>query len=64
MKIGTQKKTNAANSSHDRADLRVQIETRAYQLWLADGCPPGNDLHHWLKAEREVINARSTQPNR
>jgi hypothetical protein len=58
MKIGTQKKTNAANSSHNRADLRAQIETRAYHLWLADGGRHGNDLYYCLQAEREVARAR------
>lgn len=64
MKIGTQKKINAANSSRDRAGLRAQIEARAYQLWLADGGRHGNDLHYWLQAEREVADARLARPDR
>jgi hypothetical protein len=64
MKIGTQKKINAAGSSRDRAGLRARIEARAYHLWLADGGRHGNDLHYWLQAEREVINTNPTRPDR
>ena len=27
------------------------IRQLAYQLWQAAGCPAGNDVQHWLKAE-------------
>lgn len=30
------------------------ISRRAYQLWEQEGRPEGNDLHHWLRAEREL----------
>ena len=52
MKNRNQKKTNAGN----RPDLRAQIETRAYDLGLADSCRDGNHLNHWLQAEREMVN--------
>ena len=57
MKNGNRKKTNGA----DRLDLRSQIEKRAYELWQADDCSDGNDLNHWLQAEREVINTVAPQ---
>ena len=37
---------------------REQIEERAYELWLAGGCAHGNDLDHWLQAEREVLEGQ------
>jgi hypothetical protein len=57
MKVKTQPKAKAASGARVHADLRSQIEARAYHLWLADGRPHGNDLHYWLQAEREVVNA-------
>ena len=47
----------------DRPDLRAEIETRAYHLWRSDGGRHGNDLNHWLQAEREILNyARTNKP--
>jgi len=63
MKNGTRKKTNATNGSSERADLRAQIEIRAYKLWLADGGRHGNDLNHWLQAERELASPQMERPN-
>ena len=37
---------------------REKIEERAYELWLAGGCAHGNDLDHWLQAEREVLEGQ------
>jgi hypothetical protein len=31
-----------------------QIAVRAYQIWVANGCPQGRDTEHWLQAEREL----------
>jgi hypothetical protein len=35
-------------------DLTSQIRQRAYQIWLAEGCPEGRERIHWLRAEAEV----------
>jgi hypothetical protein len=32
----------------------VLIRARAHQLWLEAGNPAGQELDHWLQAEREV----------
>jgi hypothetical protein len=45
----------ARNGSPKNPDLRAKIESRAYDLWLADGCRDGNALDHWLKAEQELM---------
>jgi len=39
--------------------LREQIEKRAHEIWLAAGCFSGDDVSHWLQAEREVLKGRS-----
>jgi hypothetical protein len=54
MKSEAKKKTNGASRAEQPADARTQIEKRAYELWLADSCREGNDLNHWLQAEREM----------
>lgn len=30
------------------------ICSRAYEIWLRKGCPPGQDQENWLEAEREL----------
>jgi hypothetical protein len=38
-----------------------KIAARAYEIWQANGCPDGQDLEHWLQAERELRgNGRGT----
>lgn len=34
--------------SHD------QIARRAYEIWLAKGCPQGADYQNWVEAEAEL----------
>jgi hypothetical protein len=48
--------TAPAASITKRPKLRLQIELRAYQLWLEDGGRYDNRLIHLLRAEREVMN--------
>lgn len=35
-------------------DLKEQIRTRAYQIWLDEGQPEAADLRHWLQAADEL----------
>ena len=58
MKTGNRNNTKHPGSASKNLDLRTEIEIRAYDLWLADGRRDGNDLSHWLQAEREVLSAR------
>jgi hypothetical protein len=54
MKSKPHKNNNQPAQSPDIA-LREQIEKRAHEIWLATGCPHGDDLSHWLQAESEVL---------
>jgi hypothetical protein len=36
-----------------------EIAAEAYALYLADGCREGNDLQHWLEAERNLEQRRA-----
>jgi hypothetical protein len=56
MKNGTQKKTSTSDTLTEGPNLRAQIEVRAYHLWRAGGGRHGDDLTHWLQAERELVN--------
>ena len=58
MKNGNRKNTKPAGSAAKNSDLRTEIESRAYDLWLADGRRDGSDLSHWIQAERELLSAR------
>jgi hypothetical protein len=31
-----------------------EIGVRAYEIYVSEGCPAGNDLDHWLRAEKEL----------
>ena len=31
-----------------------EIQTRAYELYLSEGCKEGNDLEYWVRAEQEL----------
>jgi hypothetical protein len=35
------------------------ISQRAYELWEKEGRPENRDLHHWLRAEQELIGNQS-----
>ncbi len=36
---------------------RETVAQRAYQLWEAAGRPTGQDVEHWLQAEKEIRKA-------
>lgn len=35
-------------------DLESRIRARAYGLWVEEGCPEGQALAHWVRAEQEL----------
>ena len=44
----------------------TEIAARAHEIWLAEGCPEGRDVEHWLKAEAQIkteneFSSRQTQ---
>jgi hypothetical protein len=38
-------------------NLIERIRERAYNIWLASGCPHGEADRHWHAAEREILQA-------
>jgi hypothetical protein len=45
-------------------DLRQEIEKTAYEIYKKNGCVPGQDIDHWLEAERIVYTKFKAQGNR
>jgi hypothetical protein len=56
MKKSFQKnsRTEAAPAQKSQMDYDQEVNRRAYELWEAAGGQHGDDLRHWLEAEREV----------
>lgn len=42
----------APQSEMDVTD--VEIATRAYFIYVSEGCPPGQEMRHWLQAEAQL----------
>jgi hypothetical protein len=40
------------------APLLFEIEKRAFNIWLSNGCRHGKDVSHWLQAESELLAER------
>ena len=55
MKSKPSRNNNGPAKSSPEIVLCDQIEKRAHEIWLAAGCPRGDDLSHWLQAEREAL---------
>lgn len=41
-------------------DREQRVRQRAYEIWQAEGCPPGCEQEHWDRAEREVAGEQPT----
>jgi hypothetical protein len=49
--VSYQHDTEASRSASQR---HLLIERRAYEKWIAKGCPCGTALQDWLEAQAEV----------
>jgi hypothetical protein len=41
-------------ASASRRPTDEEIGLRAFEIYVSEGCQPGNDLEHWLRAEAEL----------
>ena len=48
------KQNEGLTSCTNHRPTAEQIAMRAYELFLARGATPGNDMEDWLQAEREL----------
>ncbi|WP_037471526.1 DUF2934 domain-containing protein [Sphingobium sp. DC-2] len=44
----------------EKDDRHEAVKARAYRIWEEEGCPPGRDEDHWLRAEQAI--AEETAP--
>lgn len=47
--------TTSTKSASDARDHTGEIGMLAYHLWQQSGRPPGQDVHFWLQAERQLL---------
>ncbi|EZP74367.1 hypothetical protein BV96_00455 [Sphingomonas paucimobilis] len=38
----------------EKDDRHEAVKARAYRIWEEEGCPPGRDEDHWLRAEQAI----------
>jgi hypothetical protein len=55
-------KKTAGNSSPARSKLAMtlthdQIAAKAYEIWVAKGCPNGQDVANWKEAEAALLKS-------
>jgi hypothetical protein len=51
------KATAAAKPAKARAPYeptQEEIQTRAFEIYVSEGCKEGNDLEYWVRAENEL----------
>jgi Protein of unknown function (DUF2934) len=51
----------AISTSAGGALPHQKVAERAYQIWLASGCPPGHHEQDWFQAERELRAVQAGQ---
>lgn len=54
------------NQTHETIGEAVtadDIARRAYERWEREGCGHGNDVRHWLEAERQLRGAPPPPPS-
>jgi Protein of unknown function (DUF2934) len=44
--------------------LLFEIEKRAYNIWLSNGCRHGEHVSHWLQAENELLAERQNSASK
>jgi len=54
--MATRKKTQDGNST-----THADIARRAFEIYMAEGCPPDRELDHWCEAEAS-LRAEQAQP--
>jgi len=55
MKPKVRSNNNGTVHVSAESGLHEKIRGRAHEIWLARGCCHGDDVRHWLEAERQVL---------
>lgn len=54
------KPIKAAATGKPYEPTQEEIQTRAFEIYVSEGCKEGSDLENWLRAEKE-LRARSSR---
>src|SRR3989442_13631916 len=57
-KSTSERRVDEHRAATTRAPSHEEISVRAYEIYLARGAAPGNDLDNWLEAERQLFGDR------
>jgi len=57
-KTSTNLSTTSPATSKSAAPSHEEIEQRAHELWIQDGCPVGRSVYHWHEAERQLLQSK------
>ena len=49
-------------SSESDPDLQRETAALAHEIWKAEGCPEGQSVQHWERAEREMRSRFGDSP--
>lgn len=52
--------SNVSTSTSHHGLTADAIARRAYEIWEQEGRPENRDLHHWLRAEQELVAQQSS----
>ena len=55
LKVEVKDEGERQRSSSSRIADELSIRARAYELWVARGCPEGSDQEDWFTAEQELM---------
>ena len=58
------KTQNGAAGLAPDASLLFEIEKRAYNIWLSNGCRNGEHVSHWLQAENQLLAERQNSASK
>ena len=53
---------SGSTPASDDAQIRQEIELRAYYRYCDRGCAPGSELEDWLTAEKELQEQTAAKP--
>jgi len=59
---GRQRESTAGPKAARQVEIKIthdQIAQRAYEIWLAQGRPSGQEQRNWYEAEAELIQRKS-----
>ena len=54
VKAAPAKAASPAKAKATSLPTEIEIKTRAYEIYVSEGCQDGHDTEYWLRAETEL----------